>query len=106
MLILVTRYTDFIVNEIAPDGTVVHLTTDQVPRFKPTVKVSSPRNFTYLTRLLLCFALSASTFVPLLTCCRTLPRVLPMTLAQHKTRLIPPLYPKLGLTIKILQRLP
>jgi hypothetical protein len=34
------RYTDFIVNEIAPGGTVVHLTNDRAPKFKPTPKVS------------------------------------------------------------------
>lgn len=33
------RYTDFIVNEIAPGGTVVHLTNDKAPKFKPTPKV-------------------------------------------------------------------
>lgn len=34
------RYTDFLVNEIAPDGTVVHLTDDKVPKFKDVKKAS------------------------------------------------------------------
>lgn len=38
-LIISARYTDFIVNEIAPDGTVVHLATDKVPKFRPSAKV-------------------------------------------------------------------
>jgi hypothetical protein len=41
MLTTATRYTDFIVNEIALDGTVIHLTSDRAPKFKPVAKVSS-----------------------------------------------------------------
>jgi hypothetical protein len=35
-----SRYTDFLVNEIALDGTVVHLTDDRAPNFKATSRVS------------------------------------------------------------------
>ena len=35
------RYTDFIVNEVAPDGTVVRLTTDKAPKSRPAAKVRS-----------------------------------------------------------------
>jgi hypothetical protein len=38
-LTLKTRYTDFIVNEIALDGSVIHLTNDKAPNFKAIVKV-------------------------------------------------------------------
>jgi hypothetical protein len=37
-----TRYTDFIVNEIALDGTVIHLTTDKAPKFRAVANVSPP----------------------------------------------------------------
>jgi hypothetical protein len=34
------RYTDFLVNEIAPDGSIVHLTDDAAPKFKDVTKAS------------------------------------------------------------------
>ncbi len=39
-LMVVYRYTDFLVNEVKLDGKVVHLTELNVPRRKPTPKVS------------------------------------------------------------------
>jgi hypothetical protein len=42
---MTTRYTDFIVNEIALDGTVVHLTTDKAPNFRPAAKVRTLESF-------------------------------------------------------------
>ena len=44
-LTIVHRYTDFLVNEIAPDGSVVHLTDDEAPIFKAIAKVSFFSNF-------------------------------------------------------------
>jgi len=38
-LTLKTRYTDFIVNEIALDGSVIHLTNDKAPNFKAIAMV-------------------------------------------------------------------
>ena len=36
------RYTDFLVNEIALDGTVLHLKDDRAPNFAAAAKVSVP----------------------------------------------------------------
>lgn len=36
------RYTDFLVNEVAPDGSVVHLNDDRAPKRDAVPKVSFP----------------------------------------------------------------